>query len=213
MESTLKETLAGLLIFFTSLSYLVCFFGAFFFGAETIIILGFLSAQRLVKFWIVFVFCALGMFSADTMWFFVGKIRSFSKLKKFKYIRKSYLKTSEFIEDISRGQIFLTLTLLKFVYGIAIPIIMYIGRREKLTYKKFAIYNGAIIAPWALGLAILGWLAGKGYSFVVRTYENLTLSIFALVLAFIIIHILIAKIRKWLLKEERSLGSKNKQNS
>jgi len=208
MKELLKSTLYKLLGIFASLSIAICFFGAFFFGAETIIILGILSAQGLVKFWIVYVFCALGMFSADSMWFFVGKIKAFGKLKRFKFIKKSYKKTSELIEKISKKRIFLLLTLLKFVYGIAIPIIMYLGRKKKISYSRFALYNCLIIMPWTAMLAGLGWLAGKGYIFAVKISENIYFGMFILAIIFVLIHVLTKSIRK-ILKNEFFKSNKN----
>lgn len=213
MENLLQSIFSELLALFVSFSAVICFFGAFFLGGETVMILGFLSAQGLVKFWVVCVFCALGMFTADSMWFFIGKIKAFKHLKKIKFIKKSYIRASEAIEEVSMGQIFLTMTLLKFVYGIAIPILMYIGRKKKLTYRKFALYNALIIAPWAVLLTLLGWLAGKGYVFVSRAYENVILSVSVIVFAFILANWIIKRIRKWLLEEEQREKAAKKMNS
>jgi membrane protein DedA with SNARE-associated domain len=202
MQELIKGLFVKLFLLFTAYSALICFFGAFFFGAETVIILGILSAQGTVHSWVVALFCAAGIFTADTMWFFIGKIRAFRVFKKIRVIRKSYIKASEIIERNSENQMFLTLTLLKFVYGIAIPIIMYLGRRNKISYKRFALYNGSIILVWSILLTYLGWLAGKGYLFASRITENFYIEMAVLAGLFILVNVIINFIKQWLLKKE-----------
>lgn len=202
MNELIKQTLIKLLLLFTAFSPLVCFIGTILIGTGTIPVLGFLSAQGLVNFWIVWIFCALGIFTADTIWFFVGRIEPLRKLKKIKILRVSYKKASKIIDKASHLKIFITMTLLKFMYLVAIPVIMSLGRRKRLEYKKFALYNALIITPWAGALAGLGWLAGQGYAIVTAAYENLFLSLTTILAAFIIIQIIVNRIKNWLFKKE-----------
>lgn len=187
-----------LLILFIEYSYIICFLGAFIGGEETILALSIIAAQGYLQIWVVFIFCYLGIFASDTMWFFIGRIKSLSKFKKNKTINKSYKKAINLIEKTSKNQNFLLLLITKFIYGIRISTIMYVGR-HRLSYKKFAFFNSIIIFIWMLIIVGAGWLAGKGFSVIIQTYKNLQLAIIILAIAiivFYIIRILISKILK-----------------
>lgn len=171
----------------------ISFFGAFIAGAETIFALTILAARGILNIWIVLLFCALGIFTADLMWFSIGKIKKLSNLKKISYINKAYKKATKKINKTKNKFILLSLT--KFVYGIGIPIIMYLGRKE-MSYKTFLKYNSVIIIFWTLGIGIIGWLAGKGFTFFYETVQNIKLAILIIVIAILILWILKTIIKK-----------------
>ncbi|MEK6881403.1 MAG: hypothetical protein AABY22_17400, partial [Nanoarchaeota archaeon] len=70
----ITESIISFLIPLVAYAPFICFFGTFFSGMVTIIILGFLSAQGFYPTPLVFILCALGILTADIMWFFIGKI-------------------------------------------------------------------------------------------------------------------------------------------
>ena len=169
---------------------------------ETIVFLAFLSAQGWLKFIDVLIFCSLGMFTADTMWFFIGKIKHLNTLKKIPRVEKNYKEASRVIDKITNKSIFGLMTILKFVYGLAIPIIMYMGRKRKITYWKFALYSLIIIIPWTLGLSALGWFAGLGFSWALEVYDSLKIAGIIALIFFIVLHLSIIKINKYLRKKK-----------
>jgi len=197
---TLKEEIIKFFVPFTAYAPFICFFGTFFFGMETIVLLGFLSAQGFYSTPIVFILCALGMLSADTMWFFVGKIKILKKLKKIRLIHKGYRKAAEIIEHLHKGSIFTLMMMLKFVYGIAPAVIMYMGRKKKIKFLRFLLYNIAIIFPLALGFTYLGWLAGKGVRFASEVFKDFKIAAVIALIFFIALHFGVMKLNKYFKK-------------
>jgi membrane protein DedA with SNARE-associated domain len=133
------------------------------------------------------------MFLADLTWFLTGKIKFFSKMKKYKWIHASYKKAQEEIEATPNNSFLLIL--IKFAYGIAIPILMYLGRR-KMTLKEFIIKNSIIIILWSSAIVIAGWLIGKTSAIAFSTFENIYASIILIVTGLILVHLIIRNIRK-----------------
>jgi membrane protein DedA with SNARE-associated domain len=199
---TLKESIINFLIPFTAYAPFICFWGAFFFGMETIVLLGFLPAQGFYSTPGVFVLCALGMLSADIMWFFVGKIKHLGKLKKINIIHQGYKKAAKVIEKLHEGHIFTLMLMLKFVYGIAPAVIMYMGRKKKIKFSKFLQYNVIIIFPWALVLTYIGWLAGKGVRFASDVFKDLKITMLIALVFFVALHFGIMKLSKYLKKKK-----------
>jgi len=183
---------------------LLSLIGPFLFGGETILVLSILAGQGVISFWIVLVFCTLGMFLADTMWFLAGRIKFLSRMKKYKWIHNSYRRAKEEI-GLAPSNSFL-LILIKFAYGIAIPILMYLGK-EKMTLKEFIVRNSIIIFIWSSSIIIIGWLIGKTSSIAFSTFENIYASILLIVTSLIILHLIIRQIRKRIVfkKEHRRI--------
>lgn len=172
---------------------LLSLIGPFLFGGETILILSILAGQGLVPFWQVLIFCIIGMFLADLMWFLVGRIKPLSKLKKIKWIQKGYKRAKEEIE-LAPDNGFL-LILIKFAYGIGIPILMYLGRK-KMTLKEFIIKNSIVITLWASTIVIIGWSVGKSTAIAFETFKNIYAGIALTITGIILTHIIMRQIGK-----------------
>lgn len=167
--------------------------GPFLFGGETILVLSMLAGQGFIKFWIVFIFCAFGMWIADLMWFLIGRIEPLSKLKKIKWIHKGYKEARKEIEIAPNNEFLLIL--IKFAYGIGIPILMYLGRK-KMTLKDFLIKNTIIIALWSTSIVALGWIIGKTSAIAFSKLENIYAGIALVITGLIILNIILRQIRK-----------------
>lgn len=175
---------------------LLSLIGPFLFGGETILVLSILAGQGFVSFWIVLIFCTIGMWLADTMWFLVGRVEPLSKLKKIKWIHKSYKSAKEEIELAPNNEFLLVL--IKFAYGIGIPILMYLGRK-KMTFKDFMIKNSIVISIWSASIVILGWTIGTTSKIAFNKLENIYTGIALVVTGLIILHFILREIRKRIL--------------
>lgn len=174
--------------------------GPFLFGGETILILSILAGQGFIPLPIVIIFCPLGMFLADLMWFSLGKIKELSKLKKIKFIHKSYIKAKEEIEQ-APNDLFL-LVLIKFAYGIGIPILAYLGKKG-MSFKEFLTKNSIIIALWSIGIVIIGWITGKTSKIAFTKFGNIYATILLVVTGIIIVHIIARRIRIYIAELEK----------
>jgi len=179
--------------------FILSIVGPSFFGGATILVLGILSGKGLLPFLTVLIFCAVGMLCADTIWFFVGRIKGLSKMNKYRWIQRTYKRAREEIE-VAPSSKFL-LILIKFAYGIAIPILMYLGRK-KMTLKEFLITDGIIIAIWSSSIVLIGWVIGKTTEIAFAKFENIYTSIMVVVTSLIIIHLISREIRRIILKIE-----------
>lgn len=172
---------------------LLSFIGPFLFGGETILILSILAGHGFISSLTVLIFCTLGIWTADLMWFLIGKIRHFSKLKKLKLIHRSYLRAKEEIE-LAPNNWFL-LVLIKFAYGIGIPILMYLGRK-KMTFREFIFKNTLITLCWSFLIVVIGWSIGKTSQIAFSAFKNIYLAILLIVTGIIIVHLIIRQIRR-----------------
>lgn len=190
----------NLFAIFGTYQFLISFFGAFIAGAETVLILTILASRGILNIWVVIIFSTLGIFTADLMWFSIGKIDKLSHLKKIPCAQKTYEKSATLISKTKNKFVLLSIT--KFVYGIGIPIMMYLGRRE-MNYKTFIKYNSLIILFWVSGIGLIGWLAGKGFTLFYDTLKNLRLAILVLVIAILVLSLLKMAIKKVLFTRAR----------
>jgi len=181
--------------------------GPFLFGGETILILSILAGQGFMPLPIVIIFCALGMFIADLMWFSIGKIEHLSHLKKIKWIHKSYKKAREEIEQAPSD--FFLLVLIKFAYGIGVPILMYFGRKG-MKFREFMLKNALIIAAWSTCIVIIGWIIGKTSRIAWTRFENIYAVIGMIITGMIIVHVIIRQVRNYFIKEEKILKKHGK---
>jgi len=167
---------------------LLCLISSFFLGGETILVFSILAGQGIISFWIALVFCTIGMFFSDLLWFSVGKIKSLSKLKKYRWIRTSYKRAKAEIE-VAPSKEFL-LVLIKFAYGIAVPILIYLGR-SKMTLKEFLIREITIVSIWSSCIVIIGWLIGKTSHIALAKVENIYTWIILIFTSLILLHLAI----------------------
>ncbi len=181
--------------------------GPFLFGGETILLLSILAGQGVISLPIVIIFCALGMFLADLMWFSIGKLEALSRLKKYKWVYKGYKKAKREIED-APSQNFLFI-LIKFAYGIGVPILMYFGRKG-MKYREFVLKNSIIIGVWSTSIVILGWTIGKTSAIAFRSLKNIYASIGLIITGIILVHILFREVRDYLIKKEKMIKKHGK---
>ena len=189
---------------FASYPHLISFLGWFFCGEETAILLAILSAQWIMPIWIVFVFVSIGLILADSMWFFLGRIKFLSKFKKYKFIHINYKKATGLMDRLSRKSIFHLLFVSKFLIGGALITLMYIGRKREINFKEFLIKDIIVILSWVFFFLTIGWLAGKGFSIIVTIFKNVQLGVSLLIFFFVILSLSEICIRERLMKKRNS---------
>lgn len=192
----------------TSHPALLSFVGSFILGGETILILSILAGRGVFKFWVIWVFCFLGMWTADLMWFLIGRIKSLSHLKKIKWIHKGYKRAKEEIEN-APSELFLMI-LIKFAYGVGIPILMYLGRRG-MKIDDFIRKNTTIITVWSTVIVIIGWVLGKTSAIAADRFKNIYAGAGLVVTGLIIINIVARWIERALVHHEMKLRKKSRK--
>ena len=194
--------LDSILYFFSSYTYLVSFLGAFFGGEETILVLFTLANQGIMNPIVVFIFTYLGTFSADIMWFYLGKVRYLSRLKELPFVHNVYLRAERIMHKVSNRNTFRLLFITKFISGTRIATIMYVGRKN-LSLKNFIKYNSIVILIWSILLFSIGNLFGEGISLIMRTYKDIKLLIIYLIVFAIAFYIAKWFINKWVSRKRK----------
>ena len=134
------------------------------------------------------------------MWFFIARSNLSIWIKKKKRVHKTYRHGVKVIEKFSRKNIFLLLFLAKIIYGAGTVILIYLSR-ERLTFKKFILYNSGVLLISISLISYLGWLAGRGLSRVVDIFDNVRLFVLFLVIFAVVFHIVRIYFNKWLEKK------------
>ncbi|HIG94871.1 MAG: hypothetical protein QT05_C0051G0052 [archaeon GW2011_AR13] len=170
----------------------ISFLGGFITGESVIITLAFLSAQGFLPLWYVLVFCTIGMYLSDFIPFTIGRFKFFRNfLEKEKYVRQVE-KIEYHLQKYTKNNLFLILFYTKIIYGASIPALVYLGAK-KTSYSKFSYYNLFVELIFVPFVVLIGWLTGKGFSFLAKIFENLRIAILFLILVIIILYF----IRKW----------------
>jgi len=177
----------------TNHQILISLIGPLFFGGATILILAILTGKGLLSVWPVLIFCPMGMIIADSIWFLAGRIKRLSKMKRYRIIRYSYDRAQREIE-VAPSEKFL-LILIKFTCGIAIPILMYLGRK-KMTFREFLIKDSKIVLIWSSSIVIIGWLIGKTSEIAAARFENFYTFVMLVITSLIIAYLIVGEIKR-----------------
>lgn len=132
---------------------------------------------------------------ADSVYFFIGKLKFFSRIRFLQKLKSSHFSLKEKIDKNP----FTALIISKFIYGTRIASCFYFGFKQT-RYNKFVFYDAVAIAIWESIFLTLGFLTGKGISatlYGARTIEKFFLIAFLLlIIYYLIAHILKKKGKK-----------------
>lgn len=212
MEMDIFKILLSLGISLANYPILVSLFAGIFAGEIAALTLSFLAAQGVMPFWIVFTFMWVGEIIGDMIYFEIGRLRFFHKLRDFKKFGLFFGKVDKFISQISKESIFLTLLYSKFVYGSRTAVVIFLGMK-KANRLKFFLSECVVMAIVLLILLPIGFAAGKGYSFIMDNFKSIQIAIsflIVLIIAFVfgqekLNEFLLLKkeqLKKWLIKRK-----------
>lgn len=199
------ELITQILLFFGNNTPIISFVGAIIGGEETLIFLSVLAAQGYLTIWFVFIFFYLGVMTSDILWYFIGKSKISDWIIQKKFISSTYLYWGKLLNTTTGGSNFQALLFTKFLYGLRMPAIIYIGR-EGMKIKPFLFYSIIVNFIWAIVITIIGWFAGKGISLATSLSNNLPLYLLlmgiTLIVFVVLIRLLSNVIKKWMIKKQ-----------
>ncbi len=143
-----------------------------FLSEEVLLFFIILSGVGVTNLWIVALFGFIGIIVHDSVFYFFACSNIIKKLNtkiKFSENNKGIVL---FIEKLGNGGYFKPLLLSKFIYGTRVPLIFYAAHREK-NFGKFILYNILTVLCWFLIMAPIGWLAGQGFSKLLRVVRGI----------------------------------------
>lgn len=165
---------------------LITLIGTIVSGNLFVIFISTLSGQGIFPYWQVLIISLIGTFISDTIWFNLGKTKYIDNLVRKPHFLYNYYYIKKVLSTSTERNKFLVFLGSKFVYGTKILTLMYVGKRN-LKRKDFIIYNFSSSAIWVISLVSIGWLAGKGFTKILESFNNLrtALTVFILLIALI----------------------------
>ena len=144
--STIKEFFSedNLVHLLEKYGYIILFIWSIFEGETGLVMAGILSYTGSMNLWLSIIVAALGGFSGDQIYFYLGKLNKKWILKEFKTHKRKFARARLLIKKYGAWVIFLQ----RFIYGMRTIIPMTIGL-SGYDSKKFAIINFFSAIVWA----------------------------------------------------------------
>lgn len=178
------------------------FIGAFLFGEFAVLTAFILATQGVFSSSTIFIVSVIGIACADACWYGFGFY--FSKKKPGWHLHDQSIiaKTATFWERIIGKNIFISLLVVKFLYGIRWATIVFLGLK-RLAIPFFLVFDLLGIIVFVGVLFVIGWITGKGIYNLIPFYHGVIGIIIAIIFAIIVVNIL------HLVFHKKIKGSKN----
>jgi membrane protein DedA with SNARE-associated domain len=136
------------------------FVGAFFFGETVILAAALLAQQGWWNMSTVFVVSFIATVVSDAVWFWLGTTFFFKK-KWFDKYEKKYKGIVDVLDRKVGHRPYLSLLVIKFLYGTRIITILYLAVKD-LSFWKFILFDTIGTLVWLVAMLAIGWFAGNG---------------------------------------------------
>ncbi|HIJ80239.1 MAG TPA: DedA family protein [Desulfuromonadales bacterium] len=176
--------------------YWVLFIGTFLEGEAILLIAGFLAFQGYFSIFGVIVTAWAGSFLGDQCYFYLGRLRGRSLLKRFHLIARKFRAALKLIEKYGNFVAFIS----RYTYGfrIILPIILGI---TSLAPRTFLWINLVSACTWAIVFSLGGYLFGKSASLMFGNISEYEQYIALALIAFIILAWCVHAYHAWKLKK------------
>lgn len=153
-------------------AFFVCLFG----GEPAVLFFAFLSAQGKLNPFDVVIIGLMTALIGEIFWFVFSKTHTFNFLdsKFFEIGRGNWLFSR--VKKVLDAAPFKMFFLARFISGITIPCIIYLGRK-RLRLNTFFLYCLAINFFWAPIVTLIGWSSGKGFVLALETFKNIQIAL------------------------------------
>jgi len=151
------------------------------FGGEPLVAL--LAALSPVHIFELLIAAFLSAVVAECFWFFIARTRLFSFLQS--NIVSKHMST--YASKINIEKPFRQLFLSRFVTGLTIVLIIYMGRKQ-MPFSRFFISILAVNSIWTPAIVLLGILARKQFDIFYAAFESVQLSLALLLILVIVLH-------------------------
>lgn len=179
----MQEIITGFLIQY---QFPALFAGSFLFGETVILTASFLAAEGWLSLSTIFFVTLFGTVFSDCIWFVFG-----NWIMKREAFRKHEAKYEKLVTKLDKkigNRPYLSLLLIKFLYGTRILTIIYLSFR-KIKFWQFVVFDFLGTSFWLVIIMSLGYMAGKGYGRVIETFHHIGYGLTALLVFFILYRI------------------------
>ncbi|MEK6915816.1 MAG: hypothetical protein AABW89_04725 [Nanoarchaeota archaeon] len=147
-----------------------------------IVILASVQEISMSVFLIVALFGLIGIIIHDSLLYYFTNLKFFNRFSaKFSSSNNSLIKL---IRGFDKSKYLVPLTFSKFIYGLRTAAVILFSRNRK--FKHFLLYNSIATLIWLIVMLPIGWLAGQGFSFLLKTAANIE-KILAMIFILIVI--------------------------
>lgn len=158
-------------------------------GDASMVLLMILGVGLKLPLWIILVGAYFGAQFGDFIWFILGR-KLLPLVAKHERWGKHYIHLIKSLNKIAHKSVFITLTVVKFLYGTRVITVMYLSHRKpKLNIWKFLWYNSLALILWLAFMGTIGYLVAIGFSFIFNVVKDIQLAVTLLILFFIIFNI------------------------
>ena len=178
---------------------------------EAVLFLIILAGQGDAPFWAVAFFGFLGMMFHDTLVFFIGTTNMMSRFGERLARSPNNQGLITFVERIGRNNLFLMLTLARFIYGIRTPMVLYVAHKRP-NLGKFTFLNTLTILIWCAVMMPIAWLAGRGFSRFLMIFGGGEKIIGVVIITLVLIYVVQRFIKNYVLKKQQNLLKKSFPN-
>src|SRR6185369_2394675 len=175
--------------------YWVLFAGTFLEGEAILIMAGFLAFEGHLQLGGVIVTAWAGSFLGDQFFFYLGRLKGKSLLRRFHFIARRFREALRLIEKYGAFVAFIS----RFTYGLRIVLPVILGVTT-LPPRTFLWINLASALSWAILFALGGYLFGKSASYFLGDLGRYEHYLMLALLGFIITAWLVHLYHAWRLK-------------
>jgi membrane protein DedA with SNARE-associated domain len=157
-----------------------------------------LAGAGKVSIWSICIFAFLGGVIHDLLFFAAAQSKIFVKLAKKLGLKENKIKILNLILKTTRKNFFFTLIIAKFIYGVRDATVLYYAHHEK-KLKKYLVNTLSAEFLWLSTILSVGWLAGRGFSEILKVLKGLEKALLFIILILIsslILHQIITKVFK-----------------
>jgi membrane protein DedA with SNARE-associated domain len=170
---------------------LVSLISGFSFG-DILILLAMLAGAGKAKISVIFAFAFLGGLVHDLLFFAIAKSDIFKKIAEPIIQKKKKTKILQFILSTTKKNMFFTLLIAKFIYGVRDITILYYAHNSK-TLRKYLMNALSAEFLWLSAILSIGWLAGRGFTEILKIFKGLEKLLLIAVL-FLIVSLVLRKL-------------------
>jgi membrane protein DedA with SNARE-associated domain len=193
-------TTQDLVLFVSAHAEVACLVVAFIAGSAWVLVLATLAGQDLIPFHTVFVFCAIGNYLSDALWYLAGRTGKRHRAFQWGPVERGLARTEAFMRA-HHNKDFALFIVVKFVYGIRVLMIVLLGLNA-YPLKRFLVFNFSAVAIINFVVVGAGWMMGRGISIYVDVFTNL-----ATLLTFIFAVYLLATLCRYIISRVSTRSS------
>lgn len=169
------------ILFIQKYGYLAILIGTLIEGDITLAVGSIFARQGLMNFWLVIVFATVGSLISQVSFYFLGRCRGKSVVKRFPGLQVGYPQAHALVKRFGS----LGILIVQYLYGMRLVTSFVLGTL-KLNIFSFIFWLLLAISIWAIVIAAAGYTLGVAIHYLVSRMQILLTLIAALIVALIL---------------------------